>query len=873
MGLKRCTFLGLCLLAPPAFLSAGDSENSAQEDNRPSQTRTDLHGDPLPQGAVARLGTLRWRRHESTLIYSPDGRYLAATGKQPCLFDAASGKVVRRFDISASSALFFPDSKTLLTTTMGKREVLLWDLTSANEPRPLEFAASCFCLSDDGKLLAGASFDKSADNSITLWDMETHKELRSWRVPDYRYVREVTLSPDVKIVALRTNGFIYFYDTANGQELRALPTPLGDLGRIPGAKVFAFSRDSRTAIYAEIGDVSLCEITSGKLIRQMSPTKDVAVCVAAAPNGRLIAAGGAKGTVYVWDGDSGKLLQEFTSGVELPIGVLAFSPDSKTLAFRSYSSQAIRLLDAVSGQEQTTAKAHTMAIDSVAFSPDGKHLVSMTAADRVMLWDTATGKWLRRFETGSYIGRNAVSERSLAILADQSTLVVSPFGDSFSTWDLKGGTRIHETSAAGRSRDLAPDAGPWFFPACTQDGKSVVSVTRDDLRWSGNGGSITQRQHKSLIVLRDVRTGHKLHAFKAAAQPFQDFAQSSDGKVLAAIASMTEDGSQPLLFVWEQAKGRERRRIALENTRWSPSLALSADGRSAITWLSRHVLGGGNCFFLWEVATGKLRTKVNWRQGAEHFTRIAVQGDRLAAMSVHDTIYLIDPVTGKELRRFDGHEGDIRCLEFSADGKLLASGSSDGTVLIWNTDILTRRTPVARLPQGELAGLWAELLRDDAPLAFQAILGLCASGDQAVAYFEERLRPVPNTHQAMIARLVSDLNSELYAERAKATRELLRLGEEARPALEKAADAKSSLELMRRVEAMLAKLDAEVKNAAIPTGEALREVRAIEVLEKIGSPDAERILADLAKGAPHAVLTREAESSLLRLRQVSRATR
>lgn len=873
MSTNRGSFLALCLIATPALIRAGDSEKASSTSNGSAQARTDRHGDPLSPGALARLGTLRWRQPESSIAFSPDGRVVAATGKQPCLFEAATGKVVRRFDVPATSAFFSPDGKTLFTVTAGKRELLLWDLASEKEPRQLEFAASSYCLSADGKILVGANLEKAFENSITVWDVQTQKQLRSWRVPEYRYIREITLSPDAKIVALRTGGFIYFYDTATGQELRALPTPLGDLGRIPGAKVFAFLPDSKALVYAGIGDASICDIATGKLIRQMSPSKDVAVCVAITRDARLIAAGGAKGTIYVWDGSSAKLLHEFSSGVELPIGVLTFSPDCKTLAFRAYASQNIRLLDVDKGQERTTTHAHTMAIDSVAFSPDGKHLVSMSAADRVMLWETATGKWLRRIETGSYVERNGASERALAILADQMTLVLSPFGDSFSTWDLNDGKRIHETRAASRGRDSDKESGPWFIPACSPDGKTIAVVLRDDLKFSRGVSSFTQRQNKSLIELRDVRTGQKVQTIKVAAQPILDLAQSSDGKVLAAIASSSEGSSQSALFVWDSAKGRELRRIRLDDSRWPPSLTLSSDGRTAITWLSRHVPVHGKSFCLWEIATGKLRAKVNWAVGQEDHSCIAVCGDRLAAIAVHNTVFLIDPVTGKELRRFEGHEGGVRCLAFAADGKLLSSGSSDGTVLVWNTDILPRTERAARLSQDELAGLWAELLKDDAAGAFQAVLGLSTKGDQAVAYFKERLRPVPNTHQAKIARSIADLNSELYAERAKATQELLRLREEARPALEKALAAKSSLELIRRVETILAKLDAEAKNPAIPTGEALRQVRAIEVLEKIGSPDAERLLAELASGAPHADLTREAEGSLARLRKALRASR
>ncbi len=58
--------------------------------------------------------------------------------------------------------------------------------------------------------------------------------------------------------------------------------------------------------------------------------------------------------------------------------------------------------------------------------------------------------------------------------------------------------------------------------------------------------------------------------------------------------------------------------------------------------------------------------------------------DRLAALAVGKTVYLIDPMTGKTLREFQGHLQNITCLAFSADRRFLATGSFDTTILIWD---------------------------------------------------------------------------------------------------------------------------------------------------------------------------------------------
>jgi hypothetical protein len=107
-----------------------------------------------------------------------------------------------------------------------------------------------------------------------------------------------------------------------------------------------------------------------------------------------------------------------------------------------------------------------------------------------------------------------------------------------------------------------------------------------------------------------------------------------------------------------------------------------------------------------------------------------------------------------------------------------------------------------------------------------------------------------------LARLVADLDSDQFAERDQARAELEKLGESARAALRRALDGKPSAEVRRRVEALLDKLD-EPKLSP----ERLRAVRALEALEQLATPDARRLVEELAGGAPEAWLTREAKTT------------
>jgi hypothetical protein len=155
--------------------------------------------------------------------------------------------------------------------------------------------------------------------------------------------------------------------------------------------------------------------------------------------------------------------------------------------------------------------------------------------------------------------------------------------------------------------------------------------------------------------------------------------------------------------------------------------------------------------------------------------------------------------------------------------------------------------------------LWSDLASSDAALAYRALCQLVSQPREAVPLLKARLRPVAAPAADRLARLVADLDHADFAEREKAMKELERLAELAEPALRHARD-KPTKEVARRVDELLQKLDGPITNP-----ETLREVRAVEVLERIRTPEARAVLEGLAQGAPAARLTREAQASLNRL--------
>lgn len=173
---------------------------------------------------------------------------------------------------------------------------------------------------------------------------------------------------------------------------------------------------------------------------------------------------------------------------------------------------------------------------------------------------------------------------------------------------------------------------------------------------------------------------------------------------------------------------------------------------------------------------------------------------------------------------------------------------------------VSRARPRVDLTAERCEALWADLADARATRAYEAVLKLAEAPRQAVPFLRQRLQPVAAADPKRIARLLDDLDSAEFPVRQKASAELEQLGALAAPALRKALAGDPPLEVRRRVEELLQKL----QRRQVPA-ETLRALRAVEVLESVGTPEVRRVLETLAKGVPEAPLTKQARAALERL--------
>jgi hypothetical protein len=212
--------------------------------------------------------------------------------------------------------------------------------------------------------------------------------------------------------------------------------------------------------------------------------------------------------------------------------------------------------------------------------------------------------------------------------------------------------------------------------------------------------------------------------------------------------------------------------------------------------------------------------------------------------------------TGRERARLEAQAENVLCLSYAHDGRRLLCCCPDGTGLVWDVTCGPRE---AARSAAELEARWEELAGDDAAAAWRAVWALANAPREAVPFLRERVPPVPAAGRRKVARWIEELDADDFSTRERAATALAQHPEEAAPALRAVLRGQPTAEVRRRAQGLL-------EEVARPTPDRTRLARAVEALEYASTPEAAKLLEELAQGAPQAWLTCEATGSLQRLR-------
>jgi RNA polymerase sigma factor (sigma-70 family) len=792
----------------------------------------DFRGDPLPPGAVARLGTIRFRAGGSfeSVAFSPDGKTLitGSGGAELTLWDAATGRPISNMTINkkipgsaeiagvlpngtviASAGTFLP--LTLCDVRAGRQLRSFGD--TSNKER-LTVAAT----SADGRFLACGNRDRAG--TIVVFDIASGQETYHVEQTDPARLWQMAFSADGKVLVLYESAknalLIRILDGTTGREVQRLPEITGEVRNV------AVAPDGGLLAWSHSHFVTLWDIANRKQLHEWraAPRRySDRGMLAFSPDGKALAASD-EGIVVLRDVVNGKEIRRWDTK-EDHVGGMAFSPDGKRLALIG-QSRRISIWDTTTGCELGGDDDSRGFVEQIAFSPDGRTAATAGHDSVIRRWDVATGRQVGRI-TSPYEHVTALTFTSDGrSLAAGGYEMVEPFNrGSIRWWDLATGA---ETGAA----DL-PEGG---YP--------LVMTPVHDLVFA----SSFKDSHQ---YVWDAATKRETYQIEPHRRGTHDGAFTPDGRRL-----VTSD-AQNRLVVRDRDTGKVRAMAMPIPKRGPPHVAISPDGRTVAAAASR-----GDPCGLWEVASGQERRR--FQSVVVGFSlAFSPDGRSLACTSLDDdSVKVLDVITGAERARYTGHRGQVRALAFSPDGRHVISGSYDTTALEW---VVPPPEPVPA--PADLSVCWAELAGADAAKAFTAHWQLAAVPGQAVSFLRERLRPAQPLEPARpeeIRRRIADLDSGNFTTRQQADSRLADIGPVAEPFLRDALTKAPSAEAKRRLEQLLD------RSGSLPTsGDELRAMRTVEVLERIATPDARKLLGELAGGDANSRLTVDAKASLKRL--------
>ncbi|MBI3411016.1 MAG: WD40 repeat domain-containing protein [Planctomycetes bacterium] len=839
-----------------------------------SPVRKDSHGDPLPEGALARLGTIKLRpgdvvRH---LAFSPDGKQIACWAGGPlrtanalAIYDVASGKQLRwvaAFDSRCHDFVWAPDGRGIALVQPHPREdrFLMWEFTDSKTSLPkrttplagdARVSPRVFALSPDGQWVvsSGASpqgFPQQTGEMIELRRWQSGKTFAETQTVET--IGLAGLLPRKLAFSSGNKSLLAMCKTKDRDETKAILVDMetrkfrhtttvaerlsyhsNHVDLSPLENSVAFQRGGSARLVELAGGKERLQIALRDLLMTDHPILEEGI-LKFSPDGKYLALSQRTGPLRLWNLKENKEVWR-TQGSDELFTALAFSPDGSLLA-TGEADGAIRLWVASAGKELSPAEPFQQTSWMLTLAPSGNTAASFGRDMVLRLWDLQSGSQLRSTKVGDSIN-------GLAFTPDSNCVLFTCQGKMFQ-WN-------HDSKIASVQWTQNHAIGPFHLAG---DGNTLVTLHDGQVSiwdWSKESPRATWKLGES--------------------RPRTYYSSISATPDCSLFALFGRSGDKVCLEIWD-AKNQKKIRDISRGQEFSYS-ALSPDGTQLAEMRETFppiITAGEPELVLLEAPTGRAIRSFKAPLG-QHDPRVrnvcearfSPDGRLLASAENNHCVVFFETATGLPRRVLSGHRNSVTQLAFTPDGRRLVTLSEDLTGLVWDLSLPIEGKRNASVEQVTKA--WESLRNARDGIEVQdAIAALGANPERFLKLCKLHLHPAMELDPQSIKKWIADLDSPEFAVRTHADKELERLGNDVVPLLRTALTKDMPLEQSRRLQKLITRL-----NPDEPTPKRLEEMRAVELLEYLATPESRHFLERLAGGARQARLTVDARASLDRL--------
>ena len=636
----------------------------------------------LPEGAIARLG----KGGINIMRFSPDGTRLAVgtdvgvwvydvpDGNETALFTGYTGQV--------NALAFSSDGKILASGGFANPVIQLWDLETDSKLATLKLAErhdsiTALAFSEDNTILI--SLDTFGD--IIYWDVETGRKLLDPRNVDTYEVAALSQNGSMAAIGDKNGTQIHLWNTTTGRRRVTLNGHTNFFKEEPDEdekeadiQAIAFTLDRKTLVSGSEDKTVQLWNTNGAKRATLRGHQGWITTVAFSRDGKTVASGDTNKVIKVWDVDTGRE-RAMLIGHKNTINALTFAPEGTSPYSGCIASGSadgtIRFWNPETGQELITfTVGYTEWVKAVAFFVDGTTLASAAFNGTVEIWSLMTKRELITFTAG---------QSDLAELA-----ILSPDGKFFVTRGYNGPVAIAFKPYGSGARSNPKKRGSMQLWKITTNKQlpgpwQNVADTTISLAFSPDNKILSNRGPKN-IQAWDMKTSIELFHLNME-NPFpRKLTFSPDGTLLCVY------GIHGIPEVWDVDARREFPTFTNERA-WSLAFSPNNTGLA---------LGHPDSITLWNVTTTGIQERsviLNNHRGFSDILTFSPDGKTLlgSKWTGRSRIQLWDVNTGRSLGTLFGHTEPIETLVFSHDGKTLASGSEDGTVLLWDWEKITAK--------------------------------------------------------------------------------------------------------------------------------------------------------------------------------------